>query len=216
MGTEYEKGYAFIFEGDTEKEFYMVLLQYLCNKYSASFTRILDEKEPDIAYELMTELGISVVKFHTVNAITQMPRAGDWFKASCVNKYKNKCEWSVFLCYDQDSNDECISKFNSGDWETLSNDLKRAGRIIDMAASADIEDIMLEDLENICAYLGCDVPESLKGRKGKVKIKNLFRDNGSFYHEGERARPIIEALNMEYLIQASKLPLQEVENVIFK
>lgn len=125
-------------------------------------------------------------------------------------------DWWVFLCYDVDDYKEDISKFYEGDWATLRSSLNKAKAVIDVAAAADIEDVMLCDLNSICNYLGCIVPESLKGRKGKIKLKNLFRDNGQTYHEGKKARTVIESLDMNILIEANLVPLKEIERLLFE
>lgn len=216
MGNEFTKGFAFILEGATEKEFYLALLEHFCKKYDAKLTRIVDAESPDIVYELSCKEKIYLLKFNVVNTVTQMPRAGKWFSSQCISKYGSGHEWAVFLCYDKDDYKEDISKFHEGDWAILRQSLKKAKTVTDVAAAADIEDVMLCDLESVCSYLGCAVPESLRGLKGKVKMKHLFRANGKTYHEGVRARPLIDALNMETLIAKNIVPLKEIECSIFK
>ncbi|MCD7736697.1 MAG: hypothetical protein LUI07_07025 [Lachnospiraceae bacterium] len=216
MMEEFSTGIAFIFEGDTEKEFYMVLLEHLCCKHCAKMERIQISSGTEVAYRLTTEDNSNFfIKMNLVNTITQIPRAGQWFSTQCAEKYKS-LDWHVFLCYDQDSYKEDISKFYEGDWVELRRYLKKAKSVNDIAAAADIEDIMLQDITHICQYLNCSVPASLKGRKGKVKMKNLFRENGMVYHEGKRARPVIEALDMEFLLNESIAPLGSIESLIFK
>ena len=216
MVMEFQHGYAFIMEGDTEKEFYHVFLEHLCKKHNAVLDRIVDIEDPDVSYILSMEGKKHIIKFNTVNAMTQIPRSGRWFNTQCVRKYASTLTWDVFLCYDRDDYANDVSKFYKGDWETLRNSLKRARNIVDMAASADIEDIMLGDIENICKYLGVEVPDSLSGRKGKAKMKRLFRDNGQIYHEGKRARPVIEALDMNKLIDKNVVPLKQIEIMMFE
>ena len=192
MTDSFSKGIAFIVEGDTEKEFYLSLLAFLCQKHSAI-----------------------LVKFNVVGTITQIPHSGKWFNTQCVDKYGNKHGWVVFLCYDTDDYKNDISKFYKGDWATLRTLLKKATAIIDIAAATDIEDIMLQDLAGICRYLGCGIPSGIHGRKGKVKIKNIFRDNGQTYHEGKRARKLIDTLNMQKIIDSEIVPLLTIEHIIF-
>ena len=175
MTYELRNGYAFILEGATEKEFYLALLQHICQKRGAKLERVYNEDSPDISYHLTVGDSISIIKFHTVNTITQMPRADKWFSAQCVKKYDRQCQWYVFLCYDTDSYLDNISKFHQGDWSVLRKSIKEAKRIIDLSASADIEDIMLQDLPGICSFLNCDMPLELSGRNGKAKMKNLLK-----------------------------------------
>ena len=75
--------------------------------------------------------------------------------------------WKVFLCYDTDSSEYDITKFYQDDWKLLRKDLIKAKteEIIDLAASADIEDIILTDLSGVCAYL------VLMSRKNYLVVK---------------------------------------------
>lgn len=215
MEAELQNGYAFILEGATEKEFYLSLLQHFCQQRGAKLERVYNQDSPDVSYHLIYEDRISIIKFHTVNTITQMPRADKWFISQCVKKYSRQCRWYVFLCYDTDSYMDNISKFHQGDWSVLRKSLKEAKRIIDLSAAADIEDIMLQDLPGICSFLNCGVPMQLSGRNGKAKMKNLFRMNGKAYHEGSRAKDLIACLDMEKIISANVVPLYEIENIMF-
>lgn len=213
---DYVNGYAFILEGDTEKEFYLSFLFYLCKKYNVELKRVVNKDDPDIIYEFKTEKGMSLIKFNTVNTVTQMPRAGKWFNMQCAGKYNSSCVWNVFLCYDTDDYKADITKFHEGDWQNLRSSLKKAEKVIDVAAAADIEDVILGDLKGICDFLGCEIPTELRGLKGKSKLKKLYRENGYSYHEGKRARPMIDSLNMEVLISNNTVPLSDIETLIFK
>lgn len=216
MEKAFKKGFAFILEGETEKEFYYSYLEYLCRKHGAILSRIVDTSSPDINYELRTGDDVSLLKFNVVNTITQVPRTGRWFNAQCVGKYGSKVEWTVFLCYDKDDYKENISKFYEGDWAILRESLKKAHQIVDVAAAADIEDVMLQDINGICKFIGCESAVTLKGGKGKIKIKNLFKDHGRYYHEGKRAKDLINTLDMEVLIEGNIVPLKEIERILFK
>lgn len=88
--------------------------------------------------------------------------------------------------------------------------------VIDLAARADIEDVLLYDLEGICNFLKIDVPNCLTGRKGKAKMKALFRGCGSAYHEGERSESLIRALDMEKIIQKSPINLSRLVEYLRK
>lgn len=215
METTFTNGYAFILEGATEKEFYWEFLLFLCKKHSATIERVVDDTDPDIVYKLTTQNGVSLIKFNVVNTITQMPRAGNWFNSQCVKKHGTKHKWYVFLCYDTDDYNEDISKFYEGDWANLRSSLKKAKQVVDVAAAADIEDTMLVDIDNVCAFLGGKPPVTLKGSKGKRKMKNLFRDHGKTYHEGSRAKPLIQSLDMEFIMNNAMIPLKEIEALIF-
>lgn len=215
MEKKYKYGYAFVLEGDTEKEFYYALLEHLCKKHDATISRIVDTTSPDISYELQMGDEVVLIKFNTVNTITQVPRTGKWFNIQCVSKYGSGILWYVFLCYDKDDYKEDISKFHEGDWAVLRKSLKKAKQIVDVAAAADIEDVMLQDINHVCHFLGCSPPVTLVGKKGKSKMKNLFKEHGMYYHEGKRARDLIGALDMDFLIDINIVPLKEIERLLF-
>lgn len=85
-----------------------------------------------------------------------------------------------------------------------------------MAANADIEDIFLTDLPGICRFLGLETPkpEKIIGKKGKSKIKRLFKIAGTTYHEGTKAKNLIDALNMEYIIENAPVKLKEIQQIL--
>jgi hypothetical protein len=133
------------------------------------------------------------------------------------------------LCYDTDDYEADITKFYKGDWEVFRKKLntnRRVKQIVDMAAKAEIEDIILCDLHGISNYMEldtdldeADVPST--GRKGSAKMRRLFieqRKKGrtkAYYHKGERARPLIDCLDFDKIAQRGILPLQEIERACF-
>ena len=119
MDDAFGTGLAFILEGDTEKEFYLSFLHFLCKKHGATFERTLLDDTPDVIYTIQKESDTMLVKFHNVTSISNMPRAGRWFTSQCVSRYSRKHNWYVFLCYDTDSYKNDISKFYAGDWAAL-------------------------------------------------------------------------------------------------
>lgn len=219
MDKEYSKGIAFIFEGDTEKVFYLALLQHLCRKHPGFFlSKNANPSTGEIYYVLESEKGKSLIKTFVVGTVSQLTNSGAWFASKCHISYKS-LEWTVILCYDTDEYLSSFTKYQEGDWKELRKSLKKskAKTIIDMAANADIEDAMLLDSDSIFSFLDmpiCDIPT---GSKGKRRMKKLFRLKGLgvAYHEGERARPLIEALNFDTIISKSPLPLSELERICF-
>jgi hypothetical protein len=214
-----DRGIAFIFEGQTESVFYYSILEHYLSKHNEY--KIFKEQVGDlIEYQFVLSNGIEsvVIKTYTVGTIIAHTQASAiWFRSNCHQRYK-QIEWTVFLCYDTDSHNRDVSQFQEGDWKELKKTLKRNARtsIIDLAASADIEDIMLIDLDGVCGFLGipkCSLPS---GRKGKSKMKRLFRINGSCYHEGERAKSLIDYLNKDVIIKESTIPFKKIEEVCFK
>lgn len=217
----FDKGVAFIFEGETEFYFYTELLKFFCCR-NTEWT--LNEKDDLSGISFIAENSTKriVICTNIVGTITQMVHSGNWFKNSCASKYSSKMAWDVFLCYDTDSHEYDISKFQENDWKTLRENIinRKNIRVIDMAASADIEDIFLQDLPSISTFLEVvgtltesDIP---KGRKGKTRLKALFRNFGKTYHEGSRALNLIKHLNKNTIIDSKILPLLEIEKSIFK
>lgn len=69
------------------------------------------------------------------------------------------------------------------------------------------------DWDSIFKYLNiapCDIPN---GAKGKRKMKKLFRSvgRGIAYHEGVRAKKLIEALNFEVIIEKAPLNFSKID-----
>lgn len=218
MSNQYDEGIAFILEGDTEKEFYLALLGFLCKKNGGILERQLTSgNSPDVMYSLKTPERSLLLKFNTVNTINQVPRSGRWFITQCKDRHKDVDPWTVFLCYDLDNYKNEITKFYEGDWANLRTSLsKKAKAVYDIAAAADIEDILLSDLAGISAFLGYPSTMELPaGGKGKVKLKKLFRQAGKTYHEGKRARVLIDALDMQKIMDTSSAPLAVIESVLF-
>ena len=217
MPNEYNKGVAFICEGDTEKEFYLSLLNYFCTKYSKELKKTINDQETDIIYELIGRGEKSIIKFHIAGSITGMPRTSNWFEVQCVKNCGSKTPWHVFLCYDTDSYTDCITPFYKGDWIDLRNKLKKAKSIIDLAAAADIEDIMLVDIVGVCSFIGHTIvsAESIPGRKGAAKMKKIYRDCGRSYHKGERAREMIDSLNKQLIVDSNIIELKKIEELLF-
>lgn len=216
MECTFKKGLAFIVEGDTEKEFYLSMLSFLCEKHGATFERKNIDDGTDVSYVIKHGDTCILAKFNGVNAISQIPQAGRWFNTQCISKHKKDVPgWDAILCYDTDNYKDDVTKFQEGDWLTLRTSLKKAQTVLDLAAAADIEDVMLVDLEGVCAFIGCEIPEELTGRKGNVKLRNIFRDHDSAYHKGKRARPLIDTLDKQKIIDSNIIPLEMLEQMIF-
>ena len=50
----------------------------------------------------------------------------------------------------------------------------------------------------------------------KAKLKKLFRQVGKTYHEGKRARALIDSLDMQKIIDTSSAPLAVIESILFE
>ena len=217
MDVGYTKGVAFICEGETEKEFYYSLLERECRKVGVELIHQTSQETSEVYDEITLPDKKIIIKSWDCGGIHNVNQAGPWFRTECTLRYKT-IEWLVFLCYDTETYQEDITAIGEKDWMTLEKNLpKKKVSVYHVAAAADIEDAMLVDLEGICRFLSCKPVniEDLKGRKGKVKLKNLYRANGQTYHEGSRARDLIDSLDMEKIIESGILPLKDMICSIF-
>lgn len=207
MNMSYTKGIAFIMEGSTEKVFYRSFMTWLANRQGCKFEKIDALDTGEVLFEWINGDETILIKINVVGAVTQLVHSGKWFSNTCAKRYR--IPWNVYLCYDTDSHDYDISKFYRDDWKLLREELKKskAKKIVDLAARADIEDVMLIDLLGICRYLGIAPPEKLAGRKGKAKMKALYRSCGKTYHEGEKSADMVGKINYEKIIRDGPIPL---------
>ena len=207
MGDCFEKGIAFISEGDTEKVFYLALMNHLCKKYEgASIQKQIDPNSGEIFYTLRNANRNVLIKFNVVGTISQITNSGSWFEKRCYAQHKG-LPWTVFLCYDTDNYTPNISKFYEDDWKELRKTIskRKSCSIIDLAAQADIEDIMLVDADGVFRFLDMSPIEIPSGSKGK----------GHAYHEGVRAEALINALDFDKIISNSPVPLCEIQKECF-
>lgn len=208
----YKAGMAFIVEGATEKVFYTEYLRDFAQSNEYTFSEIESMEYYD--YEVGSPVGKVLIKIRDVGTVSQIANAGVWFKSVCVGQY-NVIPWHVFLGYDTDGYNGDISKFRDGDWANLRKDLSDAACVIDLAAEADIEDIMLYDSKSILAFLGLSLDTPIpSGNKGKSKMKKLYLDPCNPYHEGDRARKMIRCLDFSLIAQKAPIPLLEINKLL--
>ncbi|MFA6840626.1 MAG: hypothetical protein WCR05_07575 [Sphaerochaetaceae bacterium] len=217
MKTRYTSGIAFICEGETEQIFYERLIYHfhaLNQEYSYQ-NNLFDDKDNDY-YSVATSDSQSVlIKMKTIGTVTQMTHAAQWFNNICRGKQQG-LRWTVFLCYDTDTYQEDISKFYEEDWKILRK--KLSGRnidIIDLSASAMIEDLFLYDRQGICNFLQIPEQDIPYVGNGKNTLKHFFRQHGQTYHEGERARNLIWSLDIELISQQAQIQLSKVGDLCF-
>ena len=212
MSENYTRGIAFIMEGTTEKVFYRTYLQWLAEKNNCTFEKLKVSDSGDIPFVWKNANEKILIKFNIVGTVTQVVHSGRWFANACAKKYK--IPWNVYLCYDTDSPENDISKFYQDDWKLLRESIQeaKATRIIDLAARADIEDVMLVDCLGVCNFLQISVPEKLAGRQGKAKMKALYRGVGRTYHEGDRASGMIESLDFQKIMEEGPIAMKYLKD----
>ena len=215
MNDAYNEGWAIIHEGSTEKVFYLCLLEFLCKKYGATIKKETLDDGLEIIYVLEMSSRKYLIKTYDAGSLTNMPKTSKWFEEECAKKHLKRAIWTVFLCYDTDAYKYEVSPYYEGDWKDLRDKIGKVKEIIDLAAAADIEDVLLVDFEGVCKYIGMEKLDRgiLKGRKGSSKMKALFRAYGKTYHKGERAQSLIEGLDLQKIIDSNILPLKQIEAI---
>lgn len=219
MSDKYSSGVAFVLEGDTEKVFYFELLEHFCKKHRGSFiTRQKSASTGEIEYVITTNEKKVLVKTNVVGTISQIANSGAWFENRCYSEHKDMI-WTIFLCYDTDNYLDDITKFSEGDWKELRKTIKKHKKcnVIDLAASADIEDTMLIDSDSVFRFLGLPPGPVPNGSKGKKKMKKIYRLKGPTYgyHSGDRSRALIRSLDFDKIIACSPIPLKQVDFICF-
>lgn len=212
----YDIGVALIVEGGTEKVFYSEFIENRALAHGVSIARAVDGD--GINYVATRHDGISVlIKLNNVGTVTQMTNSAEWFHRSCASRHFD-IPWTVFLGYDTDAYNSNITKFHEGDWERLRSDIEpKAVAIVDLAAEADIEDIMLCDYAGVLGFLGLPADTELpNGRKGKARMKKLHKmvALNKPYNEGDEARPLVRALDMGKILRTAPIPLDVLEETI--
>ena len=71
---------------------------------------------------------------------------------------------------------------------------------------------MLVDCLGVCNFLQISVPEKLAGRKGKAKMKALYRGVGRTYHEGDRASGMIESLDFQKIMEEGPIAMKYLKD----
>lgn len=229
MEKDFEQGFAFILEADTEYQFYEALLLHFAKKHpECSVEKCTDKDTFEPYYIVCGPFGRRIVRMNAVGTITQIHHSASWFSSKAALTSKDT-KWTVFLCYDTDSYNDDVTKFYKDDWKKFRKKLlasRRVDKIIDLAAKADMEDVFLQDLAGISAYLGLEeeltVQDIPSGRKGAARLKQLLirlRSQGKtmvYYHKGERARALIDHLDLDRIVQSNLIPLHLVEMIFQK
>ena len=89
--------------------------------------------------------------------------------------------------------------------------------VVDLAAKAGIEDVMLRDLPGVLSFLGLPPETEMPpGNKGKAKLKKLYRKvaPNKAYHSGERAKDLISHLDMAEIRASAPVPLGKIDRAV--
>ena len=217
LAESYDAGVAFIVEGQTEEEFYRQYLFWACLNHHGSYIRE-GRDLGEVRYVVCNEGRETLVKFMSMNSISQITNSGAWFLRSCAARHLG-IPWHVFLAYDTDGHSAPVSQFHEGDWAALRGEIgASAASVTDLAAEADIEDVMLLDAEGVLAFLGLPLDTKIPaGGKGKSKMRRLHRmvSVRNAYHEGSKAGPLIKSLDMGLIASRSSIPFEAIDAAIW-
>lgn len=214
---KYLAGVAFIVEGQTEEEFYRQYLIWTAMRHPRTYFRE-GRDNGEVCYIVGSEQGEVLIKFVSMNSISQITNSATWFLRSCKARHA-ALPWDVFLAYDTDGHHVPVTQFMEGDWDELRSTIGTEARsLTDLAAEADIEDVMLLDETGVLSFLGLPLNTKIpQGGKGKSKMKALFRRVSvtNAYHEGAKARSLVRALDMSVIAARSPIPFRRIEEVIW-
>lgn len=208
-----KSGMFFFCEGDTEAVFYKALVDFLCKDITDDY-RILNNTLGEEYYELKINNSYITIIYKSINTISSMTSSAPYSK-DYYDKNQDIKNWTIFLCYDMDEYKNDITQFFEDDWSVFRDALSKNREnveIIDLCARAEIEDLILLDINSICDYLkvsSIDVPTN---SKGKGKLKSIFRKNNKCYHEGVRAAKLINTLDFNLIIKKAEIPLIKVKD----
>lgn len=198
----YAKGLAFVVEGPTERVFYHEYLQWCCSNNPGTSIEQLPNKD----FVIRAKGGDVLVKFNVKGSVSSVPNAMNWVRSTCLSA---GIPWTVVLCYDTDG--DASLNLDTRAWRRFRQDLaKMKLPVIDLAADADIEDVMLVDIEGVRRFLGLDHDIEPHGRKGKAKLKSLYKavDVTQPYKSGERARDLIRSLSFDVIEERAPMDIR--------
>lgn len=208
-GDGYIRGLAFVVEGATERVFYHEYLRWCCNHMPGSTMVQLPNKD----YVIRTDDGDVLVKFNVKGSVGSVPNALSWVRSTCIS---TKMPWTVVLCYDTDG--DVSLNLDTRAWKRFRSDLANLKLpVIDLAADADIEDVMLVDIQGVRHFLGLSDNVEPRGRKGKTKLRSLYKavDVTRPYKAGERARDLICSLSFEATEEGAPMNIRALRQVVF-
>ena len=204
------RGFAFIVEGPTERVFYHEYLKWCCGNLSGCSMEQLPNKD----YLIRTGQGNVLVKFNVKGSVSSVPNAMNWVRSTCA--VASGFPWTVVLCYDTDGNTSL--NLDTRAWRRFREDLAAMKLpVIDLAADADIEDIMLADIDGVRRFLGLPSFVEPRGKKGKAKLKSLYKvvDVTQPYKSGEKARDLISSLDFNVIEARAPMDIVALRLAVF-
>lgn len=137
------------------------------------------------------------------------------FEQSIQQKYP-EYEYHVMLCYDTDVFE--LGKKPPVDWKKVTKALLQQGAesVHEVKAKRCIEDWFLYDIEGICSFLklkNVTPKNKLQGAKG---LQQLFHKAHKLYIKGNECDGLIQALDIEKIMEQIVDEIQDVRNILTK
>lgn len=180
-------------EGDTELEFYNLLIKFYRTKVKKNF--------PDIKIFNLKGIGrfegkvSSKLKYEILN-----------------NEKYNKGEIIVFCCYDTDVFE--LGKKPPTNWKIVKQKVQEIGieSFYEIKAEKMIEDWFVFDLESICKFLNTKSVKT-RGKNGLSIMKELFKSckKPKIYQKGNYTHKFLEKIDIEKIQKKLSSVLRDLE-----
>lgn len=180
-------------EGDTEAEFYSLLIKH---------------------YRSISKKSFPEVKIFNLKGIGR-------FESKVTSKLKNDIlkdkkykdlEVKVFCCYDTDVFE--LAKKPPTNWKKVKKDVADIGikSFYEIKSERMIEDWFIKDLEGVCDFLGIKPPKK-KNSNGLEFLKELFKSckKPKIYQKGSYTHKFLEKISIAKIIQSLKGVFDKLE-----
>lgn len=180
-------------EGDTEAEFYDILIKY---------------------YRSISVKPFPHVRIFNLKGIGR-------FESKVTSKLKNNIlkdrryknlDIKVFCCYDTDVFE--LAKKPPTNWKKVKNDVNSLGikHFSEIKSERMIEDWFINDIDGICQFLGIKVPKK-KSSNGLQVLKDLFKSckQPKIYQKGSYTHKFLEKINISKIINSLKGVFDDLE-----
>ncbi len=190
-----QKNMCVIFtEGETDRLFYLRLIDFYVKKYKKSKCTII------------------IKNLECIGNFKK--KAAAYFNNEICKKHPDY-NYYIFLTYDTD-----VFEFSAKppiNWVEIEVKLYsyNATNVYHIKAEKMIEDWFLFDIDGICINLGIKSPHKIKGNTGLEKIKFLFKQKNRIYVKGHNTNDLINSLNIEKIRNAINKQLSCLENILY-
>lgn len=179
-------------EGDTEAEFYKLLINYYRNK----------SKNPFPEVKIINLKGIGRFEAKVVSKLKN-----DILKDK---KYKG-LEIKVFCCYDTDVFE--LAKKPPTNWTKVRKGIIELGikSFYEIKSEKMIEDWFIKDIDGICEFLKIKKPKKIS-KEGLKVLKDLFKASNKIYQKGSYTHKFLEKLDLAKIIDSLKGVFNDLQN----